>query len=63
MEKFYNLTVMLTTVIINIVATHIAITNHGGILSDVFSSASKYRINPAEEWNPSPFFSFAITIH
>ena len=54
---------MWTTVISTIVATHIAITNHGGILSDVFSSASKYRINPAEEWNPSPFLSLAITIH
>ena len=54
---------MVTTVIINIVATHIAITNHGGILSDVFSSASKYRINPAEEWNPSPFFCLDIAIH
>jgi len=43
-----------------IVPIHIPITNHGGILSDVFSSASKYLINPADEWNPSPFFCFAI---
>ena len=54
---------MWTTVTITIVATHIAITNYVFILSDVFSSASKYRINPAEEWNPSPFLSLAITIH
>ena len=42
------------------VAMQANITNQGGIFTAVFSSASKYRINPAPEWNPSPFFSCAI---
>lgn len=36
-------------VTMTIVAMHMVATNHGGILSDVFSSASKYRISPAAE--------------
>jgi len=46
---------MWIAVITIIVVKHIATTSHGGILSDVFSSASKYLINPAAEWKPSPF--------
>ena len=31
-------------------------TSQGGTFSDFSSSSSKYRIRPAAEWNPSPFF-------
>ncbi len=40
---------MWTATTITAVAIHIVITNHGGILNEVFSSASKYLINPAAE--------------
>jgi len=48
-RKVYSFIVRCATVIITIVAMLIPITNHGGIFNAVRSSASKYRINPAEE--------------
>ena len=51
---------MLTDITMTIVAMHMAMTSFGLIFIAVFSSASKYRINPAAEWNPSPFFCCAI---
>ena len=46
--------------------TPAAMTTLGSIFIAVSSSASKYLINPAAEWKPSPFFPFfggAIIIH
>jgi len=40
---------MCIAVTTTIVDTHSTRTNQGGILSDVFSSASKYLISPAAE--------------